>query len=79
MVDYRAEISAYLEHEIDTIRKLDVEQINQALNLLLEAFEGETRYTYSATEEARQRRRTIRTISTRACRSTQRRNLISSV
>lgn len=47
MVDYRAEISAYLEHEIDTIRKLDVEQINQALNLLLEAFEeGNTVYIF---------------------------------
>lgn len=47
MVDYRAEISNYLEHEIDTIRKLDVEQINLALNLLLEAFEkGTTVYIF---------------------------------
>lgn len=47
MVDYSAEIATYLEHEIDTIRKLDVEQINRALNLLLEAFEkGNTVYIF---------------------------------
>ena len=47
MVDYRAEISTYLKHEIDTIQKLDVEQINRALNLLLEAFEnGNTVYIF---------------------------------
>lgn len=47
MVDYRAEIATYLEHETDTIRKLDVEQINRALNLLLEAFEkGSTVYIF---------------------------------
>lgn len=47
MVDYSAEIATYLEHEIDTIRKLDIEQINRALNLLLEAFEkGNTVYIF---------------------------------
>lgn len=47
MIDYTAEISAYLEHEIATIQKLDVEQINQALNLLLTAFEnGNTVYIF---------------------------------
>ncbi len=47
MVDYRAEISTYLKHEINTIQKLDVEQINRALNLLLEAFEnGNTVYIF---------------------------------
>lgn len=46
-MDYRAEISAYLEHEIATIQKLDVEQINRALNLLLGAFEnGSTIYIF---------------------------------
>lgn len=47
MIDYTAEISAYLEHEIATIQKLDVEQINRALNLLLTAFEnGNTVYIF---------------------------------
>lgn len=47
MIDYTAEISAYLEHETATIQKLDVEQINRALNLLLTAFEnGNTVYIF---------------------------------
>ena len=47
MIDYTAEIAAYLEHEIVTIRKLDIEQINHALNLLLGAFEsGNTIYIF---------------------------------
>ena len=41
MIDYKADISAYLEQEIRTIQNLDIEQVNQALNLLLTAFEGE--------------------------------------
>lgn len=40
MIDYRGEITAYIEHEINTIRSLDVEAINQALNVLLETFEN---------------------------------------
>lgn len=40
MVDYRGEIVAYIEHEINTIRNLDVESINAALNVLLETFEN---------------------------------------
>lgn len=34
MIDYRSEITAYIEHEINTIRSLDVEAINEALNVL---------------------------------------------
>lgn len=47
MIDYKAEISAYLEQEIRTIQNLDIEQINRALNLLLEALEkGNTVYIF---------------------------------
>lgn len=47
MIDYKAEISTYLEQEIRTIQNLDVEQINRALNLLLTAFEnGNTVYIF---------------------------------
>lgn len=40
MIDYRDEITAYIEHEINTIRNLDVDAINQALNVLWETFEN---------------------------------------
>ena len=40
MKDYISEIKTYLEHEIDTLKALDVNEINAALNLLLETFEG---------------------------------------
>lgn len=39
-MDFKKEIGTYLEHEIETLRALDVEAIDEALNLLLEAFEG---------------------------------------
>ena len=41
MADYKADITEYLEREIETIRELDVEEINRALNLLQTAFENE--------------------------------------
>ncbi len=40
MKNYVKEINTYLEHEIDTLKALDVNEINAALNLLLETFEG---------------------------------------
>lgn len=40
MKDYIGEIKTYLEHEIDTLKALDVNKINAALNLLLETFEN---------------------------------------
>jgi len=40
MIDYRGEITAYIEHEINTIRSLDVEAINEALNVLMETYEN---------------------------------------
>lgn len=40
MTDYRNEIIHYLENEINTIRSLDVDSINAALNILLETFEN---------------------------------------
>lgn len=44
---FKKEITTYLEHEIETLRALDVEAINAALNLLLEAFEnGNTIYVF---------------------------------
>lgn len=46
-MDFKKEIGTYLEHEIETLRALDVEAINEALNLLLEAFEnGNTVYIF---------------------------------
>ena len=46
-MDFKKEIGTYLEHEIETLRALDVEAINAALNLLLEAFEnGNTIYIF---------------------------------
>lgn len=42
MRDYTKEIKEYLVHEVDTIRALDVDAINSALNLLEEAFERES-------------------------------------
>ncbi len=40
MKDYISEINTYLEHEIDTLKALDVNEISAALNLLLETFEN---------------------------------------
>lgn len=40
MKDYRFEISSYIAQEINTLRNLDIDSINQALNLLLETFEN---------------------------------------
>lgn len=42
MIDYSQEINQYLKYEIETIQALNVEAINQALNLLREAFERES-------------------------------------
>ncbi len=47
MKDYRYEITAYLEHEIETLRALDRDAINDALNLLLETMEkGNTVFVF---------------------------------
>ena len=40
MKDYISEVNTYLKHEIDTLKALDVNEINAALNLLLETFEN---------------------------------------
>lgn len=40
MKDYIGEINTYLEHEINTLKALDVNEINAALNLLLATFEN---------------------------------------
>ena len=39
MKDYRKEIAAYIDHEVETLRALDKDAINDALNLLLETME----------------------------------------
>lgn len=39
-MDYRNEISTYLEQEINVIRNLDVDAINDALNILHDTFEN---------------------------------------
>ena len=36
MKDYRKEIAVYIDHEVETLRALDKDAINDALNLLLE-------------------------------------------
>ena len=47
MKDYKAQIRAYLGHEVETIQRLDVNEINRALNLLQETFEnGSTVYIF---------------------------------
>lgn len=47
MEDYREEIRRYIEHERATLALLDVEEINNALNLLLETMEnGATVYCF---------------------------------
>lgn len=47
MIDYRNQIKDYLKHEVETIQHLDIDQINAALNLLLETFEnGNTVYVF---------------------------------
>ena len=40
MKNYVDEINIYLKHEIDTLRSLDANAINAALNLLLETYEN---------------------------------------
>jgi len=46
-MDFKKKIRTYLEHEIETLRALDIEAINAALNLLLEAYEnGTTIYVF---------------------------------
>lgn len=47
MTDYINEIHSYIGHEIDTLNKLDLEQINAAINLLVETMEnGNTVFTF---------------------------------
>lgn len=46
-MDFTRDIAAYLEAEIKTLRSLDTEALNQALNLLVEAYEnGNTVYVF---------------------------------
>ena len=40
MKDYRKEVATYIEHEIETLRAMDADAINDALNLLLETMEN---------------------------------------
>ena len=40
MTDYTKEIKDYIELEKDTLSKLDVNAINDAMNLIIEAYEG---------------------------------------
>lgn len=41
MKDYKRAIAAYIDREAEILKKIDVESLNQALNLLEEAFEKE--------------------------------------
>jgi D-sedoheptulose 7-phosphate isomerase len=40
MADYRSEIKNYIELEIDTLRNLDVDSVNNAMNLILQTYES---------------------------------------
>ncbi len=42
MTDYRQEIKTYLEHEVATLRRLNIEEIDRALNLLEETFQRQS-------------------------------------
>ena len=47
MADYKNEIRTYITHEIETLNKLDVDQIDAALNMLVETMEnGNTVYVF---------------------------------
>lgn len=47
MKDYRKEIAAYIDHEVETLRALDKDAINDALNLLMETMEkGNTVFVF---------------------------------
>ncbi|QTH42277.1 SIS domain-containing protein [Cohnella sp. LGH] len=46
-MDYRVDIQAYIEHEINTLRALDINAINDAIRLILETYEkGNTIYIF---------------------------------
>ena len=40
-MDYKESIKTYLQHEIDTLNALDVNAINDAMNLIMEAYEAQ--------------------------------------
>ncbi|WP_079914160.1 SIS domain-containing protein [Paenibacillus sp. 32352] len=40
-MDYRADIQTYIEHEINTLRRLDINAINDAMNLIMKTYEAE--------------------------------------
>jgi D-sedoheptulose 7-phosphate isomerase len=40
MTDYKNAIERYIELEIDTLKKLDVDSINDAMNLILQSYEN---------------------------------------
>ncbi len=40
-MDYRESIKTYIGHEIDTLKALDVDAINDAMNLMMETFEAQ--------------------------------------
>ena len=47
MQDYKHDIREYISHEIDTLKSLDVDAINDALNLLLQTMEdGNTVFVF---------------------------------
>ena len=47
MKDYRKEIAVYIDHEVETLRALDKDAINDALNLLLKTMEkGNTVFVF---------------------------------
>ncbi|RKN82186.1 D-sedoheptulose-7-phosphate isomerase [Paenibacillus ginsengarvi] len=40
-MDFKSDIKTYIEHEINTLRAMDVEAINDAMNLIMEVYESE--------------------------------------
>lgn len=46
-MDYKVDIQAYIEHEINTLRALDINAINDAIRLIFETYEkGNTIYIF---------------------------------
>jgi D-sedoheptulose 7-phosphate isomerase len=43
MIDYKNAIEAYIELEIETLKKLDVASINDAMNLILQSYENKNK------------------------------------
>ena len=76
-MDYRKLIKSYIENEIETINKIDMDQINAALNLLEAGIKREAMYLGMVVVQ--QQHYIFKMILIREYLNTQRRNLDFSV